>query len=224
MLMKQLYPVQFSPRQRLSKQRGISLLLTVVVLLGLTIIAITITNSNQTQSILVRNNQFRLEAFNASYTEIDAQIDAINQRTIAAGPPEYVNVLISGNLNDSLDAGDSGLELLAKAAEASQPDESTDLVGNVQASTTVDASAAGAGNDGLDGGSDEKNDFSKAVGINRGVSQVYRGPCQVVGEEIGVTAASIVCSELRVDSDVNLANTNVGSSQRQVYEYRSLGQ
>jgi len=117
--MKKINPYQFYPNKLLSRQRGISLLLTVVVLLGLTIIAITITNSNQTQSTLVRNNQFRLEAFNASYTEIDAQIDAINQRTLSSGPPTYVNVLISGSLNDRVEAGDSELELLAKAAEVS---------------------------------------------------------------------------------------------------------
>jgi len=199
--MKKINPYQFYPNKLLSRQRGISLLLTVVVLLGLTIIAITITNSNQTQSTLVRNNQFRLEAFNASYTEIDAQIDAINQRTLSSGPPTYVNVLISGSLNDRVEAGDSELELLAKAAEVSTDGD------------TVDGSTDSA-----------ENDFSVALGINRGVSQVYRGPCQVFGEEIGEAASSIVCNELRIESDVNLANTNVGSMQRQVYEYRSLGQ
>lgn len=179
--MKQTTKFTFTPQQIHSRQEGISLLLTVLVLLALTIIAITVTNSNQTQSTLVRNNQFRLEAFNASYTEIDAQIDVINQRALSAGPPTYVDVLIAGDFNQRIEAGDNDLALLATAATGSQ------------------------------------------VSVARSLTQVYRGPCQVFGEETSVNTPSVICNEIRIDSDAELINTNVGSMQRQVYEYRSLG-
>lgn len=180
------------PRRRLSKESGISLLLTVIVLLVLTVIAITVTNSNQTQSILVRNNQLRLEAFNNSYTEIDAQIDVINQRSLSQGPPLYVNVLIDGNFNDRLTQGESGLELFSQAAQDAD---------------------------------DQASDGSTPIGnITRDVAQVYRGSCQIFGEEIGVNTAGVVCNELRIDTNLRLSNTNINSSQSQVYEYRSLSQ
>lgn len=200
--MKQIAYQTFIPRQSPANiQAGISLLFTVVLLLALTVIAITVTTSNQTQSILVRNNQFRLEAFNASYTEIDAQIDAINQRALSAGPPTYVDVLISGEFNQRIEAGDNELALLSTAASAGQLSEPDD-----------------AGND-----TSGPSNNVEVAGVARAISQVYRGPCQIFGEEASVNAASVVCNEIRIDSDTQLANTSVGSMQRQVYEYRSLG-
>ncbi len=73
-------------------QEGAALLISVVVLLVLTIIALASTNSNQLQSLMVRNAQLRMETFNASYTEIDAQIDVINSRTISETErqPDYI--------------------------------------------------------------------------------------------------------------------------------------
>jgi len=76
--------------QKISVQRGVALLITVVVLLVLTIAALAATNSNQTQSLMVRNNQFRLETFNTSYSEIDGQIDDINSGKISDGVPNYI--------------------------------------------------------------------------------------------------------------------------------------
>ena len=203
--MKQIAYQTFIPRQNYANtQHGISLLFTVVLLLALTVVAITVTTSNQTQSILVRNNQFRLEAFNASYTEIDAQIDAINQRALSAGPPTYVDVLISGDFNQRIEAGDNQLVLLSTAASGGQGNEPDDL-------DDSDNDTSGSGND------------VEVAGVARAISQVYRGPCQVFGEEASVNAASVVCNEIRIDSDTQLTNTSVGSMQRQVYEYRSLG-
>ena len=64
------------------KQQGAALVITMFVLMVLTVVAISVTSTNQSQSIMVRNNQFRLESFNSSYAEIDAQVDAINTRAI----------------------------------------------------------------------------------------------------------------------------------------------
>jgi hypothetical protein len=78
-------------------QRGAALIITLVVMLALTVVALGVTSSNQTQSIMVRNNQFRLEAFNVSYSEIDAQVDNINRRKLSDGVPNWLVRLIDGN-------------------------------------------------------------------------------------------------------------------------------
>jgi len=79
---------------RFDRQKGAVLVITIVVLLGLTILALAATKSNQIQSIMVRNNQFRLDAFNVAYSEIDAQVDAINRRAASEGVPRYIETLI----------------------------------------------------------------------------------------------------------------------------------
>lgn len=78
----------------MSTQSGVALLISIVVMLALTVLALAATNSNQTQAFMVRNAQFRLETFNASFTEIDGQIDFINERPIADGIPEVIAALI----------------------------------------------------------------------------------------------------------------------------------
>jgi len=77
-----------------SVQEGLALIVTIVVLLGLTVLALATTNSNLSQSIMVRNNQFRLEEFNTSYAEIEGQVDAINVIPLSQGVPDYVISLI----------------------------------------------------------------------------------------------------------------------------------
>lgn len=77
-----------------AQQKGASLLITTIILFVLTIVAVTVSNTNQSQSIMVRNSQFRLEAFNNSYTEIDAQINVINERGPAEAIPDYIATLI----------------------------------------------------------------------------------------------------------------------------------
>lgn len=79
-------------------QRGASLIVTIVVLTALTVVALAVTSSNQTQSIMVRNSQFRLETFNVSYSELDAQIDHINKRKISDGVPAYILRMIDSNV------------------------------------------------------------------------------------------------------------------------------
>lgn len=85
---------------RIDVQRGASLVVTMIVLLALTAVAIGVTSSNQSQSIMVRNNQFRLETFNVSYAEIDAQIDAINRRKISEGDPSWMSKLLNNDVGD----------------------------------------------------------------------------------------------------------------------------
>ncbi len=80
-----------------NRQRGAALLITVVVMLALTILALASTNANQSQALMVRNSQFRFEMFNASYSEIDAQLSGINAQNISKGIPPHINYLIDGD-------------------------------------------------------------------------------------------------------------------------------
>lgn len=84
------------------EQNGSALLISVVVLLAMTVLALASTNSNQNQALMVRNAQFRMEAFNASFAEIDGQIDSINTRSLADGVPNYINALIDNSVGSSI--------------------------------------------------------------------------------------------------------------------------
>ncbi len=95
------------------KQNGAALVITIVVMLGLTVMALAATNSNQSQSIMVRNNQFRLEAFNISYAEIDAQTYAINKRKLSDGVPNYILPIIDGQSGDKTTLGVNDMAVLA---------------------------------------------------------------------------------------------------------------
>lgn len=81
-----------------AEQRGISLLITLIVVLALSIVAVGVTGSNQAQSLMAKSSQFRMESFNASYTEIDAQIDAINKRKISDGLPNWMSATLNAGL------------------------------------------------------------------------------------------------------------------------------
>lgn len=106
--MKNTTPKKINIYQR---QKGSSLLISVVVLLALTVLALAATNSNQGQFLMVRNAQFRIEAFNASASEIDAQIDAINARSLSDGVPDYINALIDSNVGAEITNGTGTLAL-----------------------------------------------------------------------------------------------------------------
>lgn len=63
---------------RYTNQSGMTLIIVIVVLLALTLVGLAATDSGNLQRVMVRNNQFRLEAFNNSQSEIEAQIDFYN--------------------------------------------------------------------------------------------------------------------------------------------------
>lgn len=101
--MKTIRPIR-KPTRSYAKQQGATLIITLLVMLALTVVALAVTSSNQTQSIMVRNNQFRLESFNVSYTEIDAQVDALNNRKISDGVPTWLIGLIDGNVGGRVES------------------------------------------------------------------------------------------------------------------------
>lgn len=76
----------FKPQRHLpsfANQRGITLIVVIVVLLGLTLVGLASTDSGNLQRVMVRNNQLRLEAFNSSAAEIAAQIQFYEEVTNA---------------------------------------------------------------------------------------------------------------------------------------------
>lgn len=95
-----------------TNQSGATLVITLIVLLVLTVLAISSTNSNQSQALMVRNNQFRLEAFNTSYAEIDGQIDFVNNRQISDGVPDYLITLIDGDVGGEVSDTEAGVRNL----------------------------------------------------------------------------------------------------------------
>lgn len=100
-------------------QDGAALLITIVVMLALTLLALASTNSNQNQAFMVRNAQFRFETFNASYSEIDAQIDTVNRRSLALGVPDYILYMIDNAIGTKTSAATTpALPHLAAAGTA----------------------------------------------------------------------------------------------------------
>lgn len=94
---------------RPSKQRGSTLIVCLVILTVLTFLGLNSMTDNNLQSVMVRNNQLQLLAYNTALSEINAQIDLINRGND--------NTLLLGAMNDS--AGERPLlqdELLMRGA------------------------------------------------------------------------------------------------------------
>lgn len=76
---------------RRSKQKGMAMLVVVVALLVLTLLGLSAADSGSLQSLMVRNSQLRLEAFNSSFAEIEAQLESYGDK--AAGAAKVVSVV-----------------------------------------------------------------------------------------------------------------------------------
>ena len=66
--MNAAYPVQKG------NQKGVALIMVLSVLFALTVLGLASSDSSNLQALMVRNNQFRLEAFNHSFNEIEQQL------------------------------------------------------------------------------------------------------------------------------------------------------
>jgi len=59
-------------------QQGVSLILAMVMVLFLTLIAVSAGDLNNIQQLMARNHQYNNEAFNEAYAEIEAQVAFLN--------------------------------------------------------------------------------------------------------------------------------------------------
>ena len=59
--------------------------------------------------------------------------------------------------------------------------------------------------------------------IDQTASQTYNGICRTFGAPLGAGAETIRCSQIEIESNADLAETDIGSDQNQTYEYRTLG-
>lgn len=83
-------------------QGGMAMIIVIVALLVLTLLGLSAADSGSLQSVMVRNNQLRLEAFNASLAEIEAQLDSYEQTD--TGKAFLVDV-VQGAVIDETDLG-----------------------------------------------------------------------------------------------------------------------
>ena len=67
-----------SYRDRPQRESGVSLLVVLVLMVTMTILAISTTDDSYLQSQMVRDDQFRTSAYQAAYSEINAQLGVIN--------------------------------------------------------------------------------------------------------------------------------------------------
>lgn len=75
-------------------QAGAALLVTVIIMLALTVIALAATSNNQLQQKLIQAQQLNLTVFNAGMAEIDAQIAWLNQWALTQGAHPLLHELV----------------------------------------------------------------------------------------------------------------------------------
>jgi len=98
-------------------QGGMALIMVLVVLLVLTILAVSSSETSNLQSLMSRNNQLRMEAFNASNVEIEAQIDRYLASTDT--PAEILKVINAGK-GSTADSYSNDIVIQASDSELNQ--------------------------------------------------------------------------------------------------------
>jgi len=92
-----------------------ALILVLVVLLVLTMLAISSSDTSNLQSIMARNSQLRMEAFNASNVEIEAQIDSY----LAGGDtPKEVLKLINQGVGSKEKSSSTGTDIVIRSNDS----------------------------------------------------------------------------------------------------------
>ncbi len=178
----------------LNAQRGVALIMVLTVLFALTVLGLAATDSSNLQAVMVRNNQFRLEAFNASYSEIEDQLEFY-----ATQPGKPV-------LFAAIDRG-------AQTA-SSYPDQS---VGDSDKGKDEDD------DEDKDGSDDSSlNTFPVRIGnsmFSKNLTLEQDGGCPITLNSIGGFKK---CSLMRLDSNAVYRGTNIGSDQAQQFSFVSF--
>ncbi len=192
---------QRPPSFAAAKQRGIALILVISVLFALTMLGLASTDSSNLQSLMVRNNQFRLEAFNISYNEIEEQMEFYESST-GKKPLFYV-----------IDTGTLSADNLSTTTETTNPDGTTETAG-----TAEQSSADATGAETTVTGADEfyvRTDnglFDKTITLSK------TGGCAIFANTVGGFKK---CSLMQLDSNAEYQKTNIGSDQAQQFSFLS---
>lgn len=199
----------YSIKTEFNAQSGIALITVMVVLFVLTLLGIAATDSSNFQALMVRNNQFRLETFNASRAQIQNQLAALNQVPVAGAPAVAPGVVIG---NDGLPAA-PGVIAVANNASATALFFAINSGGRV---STEDGSNAGV--------FDVLFPLGAQPTITQQVAFQRVEGCPIVGESIGEGAAgsNLECHKIQVDTDALLTNTSVQSLQSQTFSFISF--
>lgn len=196
--MKHMNIKQFR-HQNIAKQSGAALIITIAVMLAMTVLAVAATNSNQTQSFLVRNAQFRLETFNASSVEIDGRIDAINNTSLAADTPAFLRGLIDAD------------RIGGFVGVTSSPVDSDLIAGNAVNAGNFDLVAP-----------------APATYMSQETQLVFREGCNISGllnNDLTESNRTATCYRFQVNADSDLVGReSIQSNQSQVFDYILAGE
>ena len=88
----------------INQQQGITLVVTLLILVAMTTLGLTSIRSSSIQQAIVKNTQFLMSARNVAKTEINGQLDAIN-----LGPTTQVDTIIQ----TLMDTGENTEHLIA---------------------------------------------------------------------------------------------------------------
>ena len=194
--MKTHYTVKAS----IKTQSGIALITVMVVLFILTLLGIAATDSSNFQALMTRNNQFRLETFNVSRSEIQDQLLALNAAPIVGG-------VVTGN---------DGLPAAAGVIGVANSDSAVPLF------FAIDSGGQRVSTEDGSNGNAFAVIFPQAqAAITQNVAYQRVAGCPVFEESIGVVG-TVQCHTIQVDSDAQLTQTNIQSLQSQTFSFISL--
>lgn len=193
--MKTNYPTQ----AEFNKQSGIALITVMVVLFILTLLGLAATDSSNFQALMVRNNQFRLETFNVSRSEIQDQLNALNTAVAVAPAPGADPTALPAGVVALVDGSSDSGQLLLFVTD-----------NNDQRISTADDS-----NEGLFDVlfPQQLNEDDRIITQNVAYQRV--GGCSVEETTIG----SVQCHVVQIDSDAQLSGTNIQSLQSQTFTF-----
>lgn len=177
------------------KQSGIALIMVLTALFALTLLGLASTDSSNLQALMVRNNQFRLEAFNMSFSEIGDQITFFQTEE---GKDPLFGVIETDTAvtvsNVSTDDGSTGGGSTGTPSDGSTgtPDADAPKEIGIQTASSL---------------------FVKEVAV------IPDGGCAIIETSLGGFEK---CTLILLNSDVTYRDTNIGSDQSQQFSFKSF--
>ncbi|GAA6139042.1 hypothetical protein NBRC116583_27890 [Arenicella sp. 4NH20-0111] len=191
---RQTYSAHFPKQKFAARQNGVALIMVLTVLFALTLLGLASTDSSNLQALMVRNNQFRLEVFNAGLSEIDDQLSYYS--TEKGTVPLFYAIRLDETFGvASTTTGSRALK--ATSSEAAQP---TDVGGVI----------------GLDPGFQEITSnplFDKELVLTR------EGQCPLYNNTVGGVKK---CSLMELEMNTGYKGTNISSGQNQQFAFSSF--